>query len=187
MAYPLSCGVLNGVDDVLIAGAAAEIAGNAFADLALGGRRVVVEQVDAGHDHAGRAESALQAVLLPEALLQRVQFAVRGQPLDGRHLAAVGLHRKHRAGLRAAAVDEHGARAALARVAADVRAGQVQLFAQEVHEQRARFDLAFLRLPFTVIATSIMGSPLSGAIAYTFSKRGVVSKLTQGRVFKPDG
>ena len=44
MAYLLLGGVLNGVDDVLVAGAAAEVAGDAFADLALGRRRVVLEQ-----------------------------------------------------------------------------------------------------------------------------------------------
>ena len=42
MAYLLARGVLNGVDDVLVAGAAAEVAGDAFADLALGRRRVVL-------------------------------------------------------------------------------------------------------------------------------------------------
>ena len=39
---PLARGVLNGVDDVLVAGAAAEVAGDALADLALGRLRVVV-------------------------------------------------------------------------------------------------------------------------------------------------
>ena len=36
MDYPLSRGVLDGVDDVLVAGAAAEVTGDAFADLLLG-------------------------------------------------------------------------------------------------------------------------------------------------------
>ena len=37
---------------------------------------VVAQQVDRGHDHPGRAEAALQAVLLVEGLLHRVQRAV---------------------------------------------------------------------------------------------------------------
>ena len=49
---------------------------------------------------------------------------------------AVGLHGEHRARLRAAAVDEHRAGAALAGVAADVRAGEIEVFAQEVREQQ---------------------------------------------------
>src|SRR5262249_52237058 len=48
-------GVLDGVDDVLVAGAAAEIPHNALANLALTWRRVVVQKVDGGHDHAWRA------------------------------------------------------------------------------------------------------------------------------------
>ena len=44
MAYLLLAACLDGVDDVLVAGAAAEIAGDALADLALGRLRVVLEQ-----------------------------------------------------------------------------------------------------------------------------------------------
>ena len=121
---------------------------DAFADLLLGRLRRVVQEVDRRHDHAGSAEAALQAVLLPEALLKRVQVAVLREPLDRDHLGAVGLDGEDRAGLGAAAVDEHGAGAALAGIAADVRAGEIQLLAQKMHQQRARLRL---RLPgFTV-------------------------------------
>ena len=40
------------------------------------------------------------------------------------------------------AVDMHDAGAALRGVAADMRAGQPQIFAQELHQQGARFDIA---------------------------------------------
>ena len=85
-------------------------------------------------------------MLLPEAFLQRVQLAVLGQTLDRGDLGAVGLDGEDRAGLDAAAVDQHRARAALARVAADVRAGQQQLLAQEVDEEQARLDVALAHL-----------------------------------------
>jgi hypothetical protein len=80
-------------------------------------------------------------VLVPEAFLHRVQAAVRGKPLDGRDVGAVGLHREDGARLGAAAVDDHGAGAALARVAADVRAGEEQLLAEEVDQQQARLHV----------------------------------------------
>src|SRR5215218_2442716 len=64
--------VLDRLDDVLIAGAAAEVALDALADLFLGRGRVVLQQVHGRHDHAGRAEPALEPVLLPEAALDRV-------------------------------------------------------------------------------------------------------------------
>ena len=43
--------------------------------------------------------------------------------------------------LTARAVEMHDAGAALAGVAADVRAGEPQVLAQELHQQRARIDV----------------------------------------------
>ena len=112
------------LDDVVVAGAAAEVALEALAHLGLGRVRVLVEQRDRRHDHARRAEAALQAVVLLERLLHRVQLAVGGQALDGGDLGAVGLDGEHRARLHRLAVEQHGARAARRRVAADVGAGE---------------------------------------------------------------
>src|ERR1700694_5297543 len=71
--HPL-CGVLDRGHDVLVPGAAAQVALQPVANLRLGGSRVSREQVAAGHDHSGGAEAALQAVLLPERVLQRVKL-----------------------------------------------------------------------------------------------------------------
>src|SRR5207344_3108617 len=98
----------------------------------LGGLGVVLEQRRRRHDHARRAEAALQAVLFPESLLQRVELAVGREAFDCRDLRAVGLHGEDRAGFRAAAVDVDRARAALASVAADVRAGESKMFTEKV-------------------------------------------------------
>src|SRR5262245_16552013 len=110
--------------DVVVAGAAAEVALQADADVRLGGVRVLLEQADRGHHHPRRAVAALQPVVLLEGLLHRMQLAVRGQPLDGGERRAVGLRRQHRAALDRLAVDEDGAGPAARGVAADVRAGQ---------------------------------------------------------------
>ena len=85
--------------------------------------------------------------MLDERRLHGVELAVGREPLDRRHLAAGGLQREHRAALHGAAVDEHRAGAALARVAADVRPRQAEPVAQGVDEQRAPFDLEGARLP----------------------------------------
>ena len=43
-----------------------------------------LHDIDRRHDHAGRAVAALQAVMLAERLLHRMQRAVRlGEALDG--------------------------------------------------------------------------------------------------------
>ena len=83
--------------------------------------------------------------MLTERLLQRVQPAVAHQPLDGGDLGAVRLHGEHQAGARGLAVDEDGAGAADAVLAADVGAGQLEILAQEVHQELARLAAALAR------------------------------------------
>src|SRR5262245_50810117 len=101
-----------------------------------------LQEVARAHQHAGRAEAALQAVLLPEALLQRVERASLRQALDGLDRPAVGLDGEDSAALHRATVQAHGASAAARRVTADVRAGQSEVLADEVDEQRTGADLA---------------------------------------------
>src|SRR5579884_360717 len=116
-------GVLDGLDDVDVAGAAAQVALDAALDLVFGGIGVGLQQVDGLHDHARRAEAALQAVLLPEALLHRVQPARRRQALDGQDVRALGLNGEDGARLHRPAIHVDGAGAALGGVTADMRAG----------------------------------------------------------------
>src|ERR1700733_16229864 len=60
----------HGFDDVLVAGAAAQVAGQRPPHVFLRRARGAVEQGLGGQHHARRAEPALQPVLLPEPLLQ---------------------------------------------------------------------------------------------------------------------
>ena len=57
------------------------------------------------------------------------------------------LHRERQAGARRRAVDLHGAGAAHAMLAADMRAGRAQHMAQEIAEQQARLGLGGDRAP----------------------------------------
>src|SRR5450755_809498 len=70
----LRSGPEHGFNDVLVTGAAAQVARQRPADFFLGRIRIDIEQRLGGHHHARRAEPALQAVLLLEALLQRMQL-----------------------------------------------------------------------------------------------------------------
>ena len=56
-------------------------------------------------------------------------------------LGAVGLDGEHRAALHGLAVDVDGAGAALARVAADVGAGELEVLAEDLDEQPSRLDI----------------------------------------------
>src|SRR5438128_683753 len=55
-------------DDALIAGAAAEIAGDRDAHLLLGWVGIVAQELSQRDQHSGRAEAALQAVIVAERL-----------------------------------------------------------------------------------------------------------------------
>src|SRR6267378_2500193 len=130
--------LLDGVDDRLVAGAAAVVAGNMASDLFSGTLLLLQNQILSGHQHARRAEAALQRVLLVESLLQRLQLAGIRKTLDGIHLAAVRLHGEHQAAAHDVAVDPHRACAAHPVLAADVRAGQSQFLPQKIHKVLAR-------------------------------------------------
>ena len=77
-----------------------------------------------------------------ERLLRRMQLAVFGEAFDGHHVGTIGLHSKQGAGFDRTTIDMHGAGAALAGVAADMGAGQIQRVAQEIGEQHAIFNFA---------------------------------------------
>ena len=79
---------LDGLYDVLVAGAAAQVAFETGADLRLTGLRLVLEDLHRGHHHARRAEAALQAVMLAEGFLHRMQLVAIGKPLDRQHVRA---------------------------------------------------------------------------------------------------
>ena len=64
-----------------------------------------------------------------------------GHAFDRRDRGAVGLDGEHRARLHGPAIDVDGARAALAGVAADVGAGQVEVLAEGLDEEASRLDV----------------------------------------------
>src|SRR6516225_402553 len=141
------CGGFHCVDDVLVSGAAADVALEPVANLLFAGSGVTVDNLLGGHDHPRSAESALEAVLVPEGFLYRIELAVVCQPFHGYDLRAVGLHGKHRATFDGLAVQLHGARAAQRGLAAHVRARQARDVAQEMDEQQAWFDVLGIAFP----------------------------------------
>ena len=131
----MSCGGGNyRFEDADESGAAAEIAGEAFANLRHGRVRVAFEQMRRGHQHARRTDAALRASAGKERLLQRVHFAVARQAFDGFDARAFSLQYGHEATVHQFAVHAHRARAAFAFAAAFLGSGQVQVFAQHVEQ-----------------------------------------------------
>src|SRR5213592_4225028 len=127
--------VLHRFDDVHVPRAAADVPGDRPANVLLARIGVLCEESGRGEHHARRAEAALKAVLLVEALLYRMEPAGGREALDGRDLVPLRLDREHRAGLHGHSVEEHRARPAARRVAADVGAGEAERLAEEVDEE----------------------------------------------------
>src|SRR5271169_4058862 len=69
-----------------------------------------------------------------------MQLPVLHQALDGQDLAAIGLHGEHRARFHRLSIEHHRTRAAVAGIAANVSARQLQAFADEVDEQQPRLN-----------------------------------------------
>src|SRR5712691_2994871 len=135
---------LDRLDDVVVAGTATEVALEPQPDLLLRRVGVALEQLLRRHDHAGRAEAALEPVLVPERLLQGMQRRSLGQALDRRDLRPIALDGEDRAGLHTVAVELDGARPAVAGVAADMGPGEPRQIADVLHQQQARLDLVLV-------------------------------------------
>src|ERR1700730_8724649 len=94
-----------------------------------------------------------------KCLLNRVHLAAVSHTLDGFDGRCVGLHRERQAGAHRFGLDEHRATAALAGAAADVTAGEAEVFTQEIAEKPARRDCG---LPWFTIDDDGYGKLLFG-------------------------
>src|SRR5687768_15079163 len=122
----LAGGELYGGDDLGIAGAAAEIAGEVMADVVVARIGILAEKV-ARHQHeAGRAIAALHRAAFEESFLFRTERAIGGKVFDRDDFGAVEEGRQVEAAGNRAAVDEHRAAAAQALAAALARAEQIE-------------------------------------------------------------
>src|SRR5207244_13312938 len=107
---------------------------------------MLLEEGVAGHQHAGGAVAALEAVLCHEPLLKRMQLAVLLQALHRHDFLVAGRDGEHRARLHRSAVHEDGAGAAVGRVAPDMGAGQPKHVPDQVDQQDARLDVSLVLL-----------------------------------------
>src|ERR1700733_7856422 len=146
LARQQGCSIERGVNDRGVAGASAEMAAQQVADFALAGPRPLTQKMIERHQNARGAEAALQCMVTSEGRLQDAEaIRRRRQTLDGPHLAAVDLDRKRQAGTGQHSVYCHGACAADAMFASDMRAGGADAVAQEVRQQHPRLGFALCR------------------------------------------
>src|SRR6476646_6551721 len=91
-------GVEYRFDDIMVAGAAADIALQLMPDgILVEPAAVAIDDIDRRHNHARGAIAALQAVIVAERGLHRVQDVPLRNALDGGDIGAVGLSDQDRA------------------------------------------------------------------------------------------
>src|SRR5262249_55147407 len=123
------------LENLHVPGAATEIPGQTVADFGLTGMRILLEQIDGGHDHARCADAALGATAFYEGLLHRMQLIWRDRDsLDGGNRRAGDLGNRDQTTVHNLPVYHHTAGAALTFAATLLGAGEVQLFAQHVKQ-----------------------------------------------------
>ena len=136
----------NGLNDLVVTRAAAEIAGERFSDALRCRRGLAIEQGLGRDKNARRAIAALRRAAIRELLLQGMQLTVLDEALHGRHRASGALGGEREAGKHGLAVEEHRACAALTQFAAVFGARKVQVFPQDFQQSLVIVDQRFRRL-----------------------------------------
>src|SRR5258706_11893019 len=129
-----------------VAGAAAEVAADRLCDLVTRRTRVRVEQRLRGEQHPRRAVAALGGALFGERGLQRMQLRSVRHPLDREDLSVADLEREREAGEHRDPIDQYGARAALAELAAMLRPRERELLAEHLEQRVVRLRRDGMRL-----------------------------------------
>ena len=130
-----------------------------------------LDAADAGQDLAGSAVAALEGVLVDERLLRRVQLISVREALDGGDLDPLQPYGECQAGVHPLPVDQHGARAARPCVAALLRAGQIEMFTQQVEERGRSSTVTVCWVPLTVRVTRLQGAAVAAAASSGAERR----------------
>src|ERR1043166_65419 len=131
-------GCQNGLHDLVVPGAATEIARQTVANLLLGWLGAALQERLRRDDETWRANPALQSGVLEELLLKWVQILRRCDALDRRDLLALNLDAENEARVDEPAIEHHIARAAVAVVAPFLGPGQMQLITEHLEQALAR-------------------------------------------------
>lgn len=135
-------GEFDGLDNLAVAGAAADVTGDRLDDVF--SRRTVVplKQSVRRQDHSWRAEAALQPMGFAECILDDAELArSSGYPFDRRNRVAVGLHREHKTGTHRLAIEQDGAGATNSVFAPRMGSDQEQIVPERIQESLARLDV----------------------------------------------
>jgi hypothetical protein len=103
-------------------------------------RRIALQRSRHRHHHPGRAESALQRIMLDKSRLHRMHFRRRPEPFNSRDLMPARIDREHHARSDRPTIQMHRAGAACAPVANQFRSGQPQMLPKRTEQGHPRFN-----------------------------------------------
>ena len=134
----------DGAEDVLVARAAAQVAGEELPELVVSVFLAGIHDLGGGQDEAGRAEAALDGSFVHERLLDIGDRAVGvHETLERDDVLALSPDGEVQAGIDRFAVDERGACAALADLAALFDGREPEVIAEHVRQTCADVDDLF--------------------------------------------
>src|SRR5260370_14414961 len=129
---------LDRLVDLDVARAAAEVAGEGRLDVLARRSRIPGEQRFGCEEKGGRAVAALRGAQLGEGVLERMQCRAAGHAFHRAHPSPRAGEPQHQTGEDRRAVEHNGAGAALAQLAAVLRAREVQVLAQHLEQRLMR-------------------------------------------------
>src|SRR5215813_8736439 len=136
----LSDRAAHGLDDVLIAGAAAQIGRQKIENIVVREVGVGLQRIHGQHQETRGAEPALKRVVLDECTLHGMQLIAIGEAFDRANALALGLDREHQAGSDRLVIEDHGTCPAYAVLTPDMRAGQSTFVTDDIDKCPSRLD-----------------------------------------------
>ena len=130
--------LLRRLDDLHVAGAAAKVARQRVADRLASGTRLAREKLGERDDEPRRAEAALDGARVDQGALHHREIVVAGEAFDRRDRPLADVGGERQAGTGELSVEQHGAGAADAVIAAALGAGQAERGAQHLEQRRRR-------------------------------------------------
>ena len=161
---------MNRAPDALVGPAAADVTRHRRVNVGVGRLRLCRKQGRGRHDLPRLAVAALRNFLGDPGLLQRVVAAVRETFDGGDFLAFHGFNRRD-ARTDWVTVDMDGASAALRDAAAELGAGQAEVFTERPEQRSVGIDVDLVLLPFAMIGI------MYPSLFYSVNATGSVAEL----------
>jgi hypothetical protein len=135
LLLPFQGSHLDGIHDLLVPGAAAEITSNGLSDLSPAWVGIVLQKSFSGQYHAGSAETTLHRSLIYKRLLQVIRTSILStDALNRGDLPSIRLRSQDEAGIDQATIQQDRAGTAFAYPAAFLGTGQALKIAQQAQQ-----------------------------------------------------